>query len=409
MFFKTKKYLGFFIILSFILFHSRSLVYASEVEDEISIVIAGDLYLGGLLRPYLREFGDDYPFELTKETLGNADLTIVNLESPLTLSGVKFMEKQFILKAAPSMASALKRASIDIVTLANNHIMDYGIVGLRDTLKALDSAGIKYAGAGANISSAREPATQDIRGVRVALLSYSKTYPVEFYAGKNRAGTAPGYEGYLKKDVARAKATADIVIVAFHWGQGKMKTPKHYQVKLAHMAIDSGADLVVGHHPHVPQPVEAYKDGLIFYSLGNFIFGTSPSTYEPKGIIGRITFKKSKDGVSLKAAYVYQLDVANKRVNFRPRLISNQETGSFLTKLREATTTTTPRRFGGKWFHLSEVLNFSELEVSESVKSEELDELGGTSDSSTPSLSKPLEPATLPNLEARQPSNLSGG
>ena len=361
--------------------------------DEVTLVLTGDLYLGSWVGPYIDGegpageghgegegsigadegvdggadvFGPGYPFGPTLEVLEGADVTIGNLESPLTsLSDSRdvFMEKQFVLRAPPWAVNALRSGSFDVLTLANNHMMDYGPRGLSETRRVLEAGGILSAGAGSDLSEARRPAIYHVgsdnvgpdsgagaTGVRVAVLAYSNTFPKEFYAGKARPGTAPGYLRYVKKDVRRAAEAADIVVVAFHWGAERMTVPKEYQVRLGRAAIDSGADLVVGHHPHVVQPVEVYKDRLIFYSLGNFVFG-SYSPKEVEGAIARVVFSSdhfgsadspdlgsgeaSSGGVGylVSSAEIIPLDVVNQRVHFRPVPLAGKRAKLFQEEL----------------------------------------------------------------------------
>lgn len=289
-------------------------VKASAVD--ITVIAVGDMYLGGRAAPFIEKYGYGYLFEPTRDILADGDLVIANLESPLTLSKDILMEKEYILKADPEAAKGIKDAFIGVATLANNHIMDFGQTGLRDTERALDRFGILHTGAGENLMEARMPAIYEVKGVKIAVLAYSNTFPKEFYAKKGSPGTAPGYAKYVKKDVRAARGLADIVIVSFHWSADRLKDPKEYQVNLAHLAIDSGAQLVIGHHPHVIQGVESYKGGLIFYSLGNFIFGfySSPDT---EGMVARVEFEAGEDGFRPKSARIIPLEVDNTRVKFQ--------------------------------------------------------------------------------------------
>jgi poly-gamma-glutamate synthesis protein (capsule biosynthesis protein) len=201
-------------------------------------------------------------------------------------------------------------------------MMDYGEAALDETIVLLEKEGLGHAGAGGSLASARRAAYYEVAvgtgKVKIAVLSYSNTFPKEFYAVKDRAGTAPGYKKYFKKDIKEARSRADIVIVAFHWGAERMRLPKDYQRDLAHTAINSGAQMVIGHHPHVIQPVEVYKSGVIFYSLGNFVFGF----YSPKevgGMLASVVFSKQGAGYGIESARVVPLEVDNKIVQFAPR------------------------------------------------------------------------------------------
>ncbi|VAV82619.1 hypothetical protein MNBD_DELTA01-1656 [hydrothermal vent metagenome] len=288
----------------------------------LRVVAVGDIFLGERAVSFLEKNGAAYPFSKMGGMLRDADFAIGNLESPLTEEDEPFMEKKYILKAPPWAVASLKASGIDVFTLANNHMMDYGAGALVETIGLLDKEGLGHTGAGVDLRSARRPAVSEVKVgadvVKVAVLSYSKTFPFEFYAGKDTAGTAPGYKKFLRKDIKAARAGADIVIVAFHWGAERMRLPKDYQRELAHLAIDSGAQLVIGHHPHVIQPVEVYKSGVIFYSLGNFVFGFY-SPREVGGMLASVVFTKQGAGYGIESARAVPLEVDNRIVHFAPR------------------------------------------------------------------------------------------
>lgn len=312
------------------------------VEDEITIAAVGDLMLGGRAEPFIRKFGPDYPFVDTRPILSRADVVVGNLESPISTRGTAVKDKKFTLRVGPIAAQALKNAGIRVVTLANNHSLDFGPLALQDTLENLDKNDILHTGAGMDLHEARSPALLKIKGKTVAFLSYSLTFPLEFYASAGRPGTAPGYEDFVRSDIEKVRPAADLVVVSFHWGAELMTTAKDYQMELGRKAIDWGADLVLGHHPHVLQELEVYQGRLIAYSLGNFVFG-SESNRTNSSIILLLTFQ----GNSLVRVEAVPLDVNNYRVQYRPRVLVGQaardvlesiNAGSarFLTKLEIA-------------------------------------------------------------------------
>lgn len=283
--------------------------------ETIVIHAVGDIMLAGSGEKIYGKYGYDYPFDATRETLQQGDIVIGNLESPLTSSGVEFAGKKFRFKTRPKAAWSLKNAGFTHLALANNHILDYGEEGLRQTLEALDVNALAYSGAGKNLAMARTAAIVTVKGVKVAFLSYSLTYPKEFFASAGKAGTAPGYESFFSTDIMQARKNADCVIVSFHWGGEGEDRPKPYQVATAHKAIDAGADIIIGHHPHVLQGVEQYRNGVIFYSLGNFAFGSNSRSADVS-MIARITF----DG-SIKEVEVIPLNVLNAQVHYQPGLL----------------------------------------------------------------------------------------
>ncbi|HXY62285.1 MAG TPA: CapA family protein, partial [Nitrospirota bacterium] len=261
----------FFLIILII---SSTAAATEPVQEEIVIAAVGDLMLGGRADPFLKKYGPDYPFTDVKPTLSLADIAIGNLESPISNRGKSVENKKFTLRADPIAALALKEAGFRVVSLANNHSMDFGPLALQDTLSTLDEHSILYTGAGMDLEDARTPAIVKIKGKTLAFLSYSLTFPLEFYASARQPGTAPGYADFVREDIKKVRTSADLVIVSFHWGAELLTSAKDYQIELGHQAIDWGADVVLGHHPHVLQELEIYKGRLIAYSLGNFVFGS---------------------------------------------------------------------------------------------------------------------------------------
>jgi poly-gamma-glutamate synthesis protein (capsule biosynthesis protein) len=284
--------------------------------EPVIINAVGDIMLAGSGERTFRAQGYDYPFAATSRILRQGDFVIGNLESPITSSGEEFTEKRFRFKVNPKAASALKKAGFTNLSLANNHILDFGEEGLKQTLGILDSNDITHSGAGSDIFSARKAGINTLKGTKIASLSYSLTYPEEFFAGEKRAGTAPGYTPLFTADIEEAKKTADCVIVSFHWGGEGLDKPKPYQIAAAHRAVDAGADIVIGHHPHVLQGVEHYRNSVIFYSLGNFAFG-SMSRSSDRSMIARITFDSGIKGVE-----IIPLNVLNSEVGFQSRPLS---------------------------------------------------------------------------------------
>lgn len=241
-----------------------------------------------------------------------ADIVIGNLEVPYTNRGVG-QEKNKVYRAPVKALQHVADSGIHVVSLANNHMMDYGETGLADTLNAIPTYGLHSAGAGRNLTEARASVVLDVAGTRIAFISFSCTVPTGANATSYRAGVAPiRVQQSLEVDpvlmeeqpgspplirtlarendvrevlavIAQAKRDADLVIVAAHWGLPPAYLPNNqgplaeYQQPLAHQIVDAGADVIVGHHPHALLGVERYKDAFILYSTGNFIFHESSS------------------------------------------------------------------------------------------------------------------------------------
>jgi len=296
--------------------------------SEIVLQAAGDVMLGGRWEEQVARNKYLYPFERIAPELRKGDITLINLEAPLTSGGKEFSNKKYRFRVNPLAAEAFKKSGITVVNLANNHIMDYGAEGLLDTLCQLDKTGISHVGAGENLSAARKPVIFDIKATKVAILGYSLTLPNEFWAGSKKAGTVPLLEKLVKEDIVLARKQAKIVVVTVHWGEEGKTTLRPYQSRLGRMMIDAGADAVIGHHPHILQGIERYKRGLIFYSLGNFIFA-SKSRIADKTVLVRLRF----DG-ELRTAELIPINIRHKEVGFQPALISGKQADTLIDRIR---------------------------------------------------------------------------
>jgi len=320
-------------VISLILLAASALPAAEQATsaDEITIAAVGDIMLGHRAEPYLLKEGPAYPFVNVLPVLRQAHVVIGNLESPVSTRGTAVANKTFTLRVMPIAVEALKAAGIRVVTLANNHILDFGPQALQDTLTLLNENGILHAGAGMDLNDAREPALLKVGERTIAFLSYSLTFPVEFYASAGRPGTAPGYKEFVKKDIQKARSQADLVVVSFHWGAELMTSAKDYQQALGRLSVNWGADLVLGHHPHILQELEIYHGRLIAYSLGNFVFG-SESDRTNSSIILLCTFK----GKSLVRIEAVPLDVNNYRVAYQPRVLAGSKADGVLAEINAA-------------------------------------------------------------------------
>lgn len=303
----------------------------ASAAGELTIAAVGDIMLGHRAAPWLTREGPGYYFASVLPELQRAGVVVANLECPLSTRGTAVPDKKFTLRAAPGAVAALQAAGIKAVTLANNHILDFGPLALQDTLQTLGENGIVFSGAGMDLADARTPSFLRVNGMTLAFLSYSLTFPLEFYASTGRPGTAPGYKDYVRKDIEAVRSRADLVIVSFHWGAELMTAAKDYQQELGRLAVDWGADLVLGHHPHVLQELEVYRGRLIAYSLGNFVFG-SESDKTNWSIILLCTFK----GKTLVRVEAVPLDVNNYRVAYQPRVLSGAKAEAVLEGINQA-------------------------------------------------------------------------
>lgn len=240
----------------------------------------------------------DYPYAKIKQIL-NSDINFANLETPL-IEGKPVPSGTMVFRADPENANALNKAGFNMISLANNHTPNQGQKGLTSTFTALNNANIQYVGAGRDIEETFSPKIIDAKGFKVAFLAYndSDVVPDSYGAGVNSknepwAGTALMSDANLATEISLAKSISDYVIISMHSGTEYTVNPNKRQIDFAHQSIDLGADLVIGHHPHVVQTVEKYKEKYIFYSLGNNIFDQMFSNETRRGLGLRFTFKDS--------------------------------------------------------------------------------------------------------------------
>lgn len=256
------------------------------ITDHVVLSAAGDCTLGtdehfgraGTLPDVLAAHNNDYNyiFQNVAPIFAAGDFTTVNLETTLTHSH-DFVAKTFVFRGDPNYAKILKAGHIDAVNLANNHIYDYGDRGLADTKQALDDNGVLRFGEGSYL-------IQTIKGHRFAFLGYTG-----FSADAK-------FLDQLRQDIATVKSQGCIVIINFHWGEELLDHAIPTQTELAHYAIDSGADFIFGHHPHVLQPIEFYKGKLICYSLANFAFGGNQNPNDKDTMIVQTRFDFDQNG-----------------------------------------------------------------------------------------------------------------
>ena len=269
-----------------------------QTQKEISLIAVGDIsYSRGVERIIKKKANLYYPFLKIANYLKTADVVFGNLETPIT-SGPEMPNFSISFRSNPGTEQALKQANFSILSLANNHIPDFGPQGLLNTLRYLEKANIKYAGAGENNLAANKPVYITRKGIKLAFLAYNdpSVVPSYYEAKPGQPGTAFMRLEPMTQTIRSIKtsAAADFIIVSMHAGVEYAYEPNQSQIKFAHAAIDAGADLVIGHHPHVVQTMEQYKGKFIFYSLGNFIFDQPQRQITKEALTIRIHFTRRK-------------------------------------------------------------------------------------------------------------------
>ncbi len=334
------------------------------MSNKITILAVGDL-------APLRNITDCQPnVNQVWQRFQNADISMANLELPLTNSTVK-ADKAITLKADPSIAYSLAEVGIDLVSVANNHACDFGHQGLFDTLDALQKANVSAVGGGENLDASLEPVIQEMNGVRIAHFGLCSALPTGFAAAPTRPGIAPirarsrfyidsitldeqpGISpwvetsvvqddlDYVCQKIAAVKKEVDFIVVNMHWGiphgwcalfQGPLAD---YQKPLAYGLIDAGADLIIGHHPHVLHGIEQYKNGVIAYSLGNFLFHsmsddhvTKLTTKYPPYNVDSLEKGEARDAVVMETDLV---DGKMKEIRFYPVALNGRGEPEFLS------------------------------------------------------------------------------
>jgi len=259
--------------------------FIPQKDKETTLLAVGDIMLGRYCNvQMLKQRNFRYPFLKTADLTSSADITFGNLEAPF-VENCPTTGTGMIFCARPEAIEGLKFAGFDVLSLANNHILNYGQGSLEQTQSILSSSNILYS----PLSSSNNITMKQFNNVNYGFLSFDLvTYPNAQVIEK------------VKENISKV----DVLIVSLHWGAEYQKEPNTHQRQLARQAVDAGAKIVLGHHPHVTQPVESYGSGLIFYSLGNFVFDQPWSTETKKGQMTKIIFE-GKDIKSYELIPIY--------------------------------------------------------------------------------------------------------
>lgn len=314
-----------------------------EPERKASFLAVGDIMLSrGVAAASDRAGSAEYPFSLLKNEFLTSDFNFGNLESPVS-GNDKRIGKGLIFNARRDHARALAAHKFTVVNLANNHAMDQLFDGLKNTRAFLDEIGVKYMGTGTNLDEAWTPAVVEANGIKIGFVGAS-------YASINDGGVARNdYVARvedvdrLRAAIAKARAASDLVVATMHAGVEYVRKPDKTQIEFAQAAIDAGADVVIGAHPHWVQTIDEYKGRPIFYSLGNFIFD-QPWPDTRTGLMLRISVRKGGDAgprAVIDSIELLPIMIENRSV---PRLANSTEAENILRKIGATERVVRPRR-----------------------------------------------------------------
>lgn len=255
-------------------------------EPTVTLVAVGDILLDRGVAREIERHGTDYPFAHVEDILTTADIAFGNLESPLTKKCDE-VQKRFRFRANSRYLPALVNGGFDVLSLANNHSTDCGQAGLTETMNNLEASGIRWCGAGTTREDATSVTILEIKGIKIGFVGFSEFVPDP--SSSNPAKAAVGYatEESVRLSVFKARKQADVIIASFHWGAEYSSRPREREIRLAQSAVEAGADLVLGHGPHVLQGLQTIvttnddktRRSLVAYSLGNFVFD-SPRVWD---------------------------------------------------------------------------------------------------------------------------------
>ena len=309
--------------------------------SRIRVTFLGDTLIGGEAQATLDQFGPGYAFDGVRHLFDRSDVVVANHEGPITRRNepefkVDAGRKRYWYRAQPEAISALLDIGVRVVSLGNNHVLDFGPDALMDTTNALDAAGIQWCGAGATRIAARRAAKITVKGLRFGFLSFMQRYDLyvaeRLYATKSKPGPLQLSLHRARVDLERLKQYADVRIALVHWGRNYRKRNPRQQ-RLAGELASAGADLVIGHHPHIPQPVEITQRSPVCYSLGNGPLGTPGRFHSgrpPYGLVVSVDFDAQGRARAMSAQIIL---VDNALVHFQPRVADDPDARRFLRRL----------------------------------------------------------------------------
>jgi len=287
------------------------------------IGFTGDVMIGRLVNEIIKKTTLRYPWGDCIELLKKNDLSISNLETTLTRSKKKVF-KIFNFRSEPEHVNVLVEGGIDIVSLANNHSLDFADEGLIETLQALDSKNIRHIGAGTTIDAARKAVVMEKNGIRIGILGYTDNEP-DWLATETKPGInylQVGDIDRVKEDIARVRDKVDILIATLHWGPNMRQHPSPEFIDFAHKLIDNGIDIIHGHSAHIFQGIELYKNKVIMYDTGDFVddYMVTPELRNDQSFLFRITVTKQ----GTKSIELIPTFISNMQVNIAPKTMARE-------------------------------------------------------------------------------------
>src|SRR3989338_5903462 len=271
----------------------------TQTDNEIKLLFVGDIMLSWDVAKQISRHNDFYfPFLKAVDIVRSADVAFGNLEGPISIRGAN-QGSIYSFRADPRVIEGLTFAGFDVLSIANNHIWDWGSDALYDTLTFLKDAGIKPVGAGVSYSDANAPTVADVKGRRVAFFAYTNLYPDSFEASDISLGISDFDLPKVQEAIQQIRGVADVIVVSIHWGEEYKTQSNVEQQAIARALMNAGADLVVGHHPHVVQEVREYalenrRKAWVAYSLGNFVFDQNFSKETMEGLMLEVKVKNGK-------------------------------------------------------------------------------------------------------------------
>ncbi|MBN8209840.1 CapA family protein [Bacillus sp. NTK071] len=298
-------FLCFILIIPFSYLFKPGETEAIKDDALVTATMVGDIMMGRYVEKATGEYGTDHPFKYVSTYFKNSDYVTGNFENPVVLDeNTPAVDKSVTLKTSEESAKALDRANFTVANLANNHMLDYGIEGLEDTLSTFKSLDTGIVGAGDNLDEAKQIHYTKVNGIKIATLGFNDIFEDDSEARDTKGGVLPASPKNYIPMIGEAKQNADLVFVHMHWGQEYENGAHPRQEEIAHAISEAGADIIVGHGSHVLSTIERYNDTVIFYSLGSFVFDQGWSRSRDTALVQYRLYKDGTGEIEVIPAYI---------------------------------------------------------------------------------------------------------